>query len=65
MLQEQYYYRSAIEKYSRIKKLIKTILANNTSNKPVYLYLDGQQADVVGGEGIMIKQPLMENSLDD
>ena len=51
--------------YSRIKQLIKTILANNTSNKPVYLYLDGQQADVVGGEGIMIKQPLMENSLDD
>jgi len=50
--------------YSRMQQLLKTVLAN-TSNKKVYLYLDGQQADVIGGEGIMIKQPLEEDSLFD
>ena len=49
--------------YSRIKQLIKTALAN-CPNKPVYLYIDGKQAEVLGGEGIMISQPLSENSLD-
>lgn len=49
--------------YSRIKQLIKTALANSP-NKPVYLYIDGKQAEVLGGEGIMISQPLSENSLD-
>ena len=50
--------------YSRMQQLLKTVLAN-TSNKKVYLYLDGQQADVIGGEGVMIKQPLEEDSLFD
>lgn len=50
--------------YSRMRQLIKTALAN-TSSKNIYLYLDGKQADVVGGEGIMVSQPLSENSLDD
>lgn len=50
--------------YSRMRQLIKTALAN-TSGKNIYLYLDGKQADVVGGEGIMVSQPLSENSLDD
>lgn len=49
--------------YSRMKQLIKTVLANSP-NKPVYLYIDGKQAEVLGGEGIMISQPLKENSLD-
>lgn len=49
--------------YSRLRQLIKTVLAN--SDKPVYLYLDGKQANVVGGEGITISQPLKENSLDE
>lgn len=49
--------------YSRIKQLIKTALANSP-DKPVYLYIDGKQAEVLGGEGIMISQPLSENSLD-
>ncbi len=49
--------------YSRLRQLIKTVLAN--SNKPVYLYLDGKQANVVGGEGLTISQPLKENSLDE
>lgn len=49
--------------YSRLRQLIKTVLAN--SDKPVYLYLDGKQANVVGGEGITVSQPLKENSLDE
>ena len=50
--------------YSRIKQVIKTALAN-APKKPVYLYIDGKQADVIGGEGLMISQPLKENSLDE
>lgn len=49
--------------YSRMKQFIKTVLVNSP-NKPVYLYIDGKQAEVLGGEGIMISQPLNENSLD-
>ena len=47
----------------RVRQLIKTAQAN--TKLPVYLYINGKQADVIGGEGIMIKQPLTENSLDD
>lgn len=50
--------------YSRIKQVIRTTLAN-APKKPIYLYIDGKQADVIGGEGIMITQPLNENSLDE
>ncbi len=50
--------------YSRFKQLIKTAIANSTPKKPIYLYIDGKQAEVIGGEGIMITQPLSENSLD-
>ncbi len=49
--------------YIRIHQLIKTAKAN--TNLPVFLYINGKQADVIGGEGIMIKQPLTEKSLDD
>lgn len=49
--------------YIRVKQLIKTSLAN--TKQPVYLYINGKQADVIGGEGIMLKQPLTEKSLDD
>ena len=49
--------------YTRVKQVIKTAKAN--TNLPVYLYINGKQADVIGGEGIMIKQPLSERSLDD
>lgn len=49
--------------YTRVKQIIKTAKAN--TNLPVYLYINGKQADVIGGEGIMIKQPLNERSLDD
>ncbi len=49
--------------YIRVHQLIKTVLSN--TKLPVYLYIDGKQANVIGGEGIMIKQPLSERSLDD
>lgn len=49
--------------YIRVHQLIKTSQAN--TNLPVFLYINGRQADVIGGEGIMIKQPLSERSLDD
>ncbi len=48
--------------YKRLNQLIKT--AKNNTNKQVYLYLNGNKAEVIGGEGIMITQPLNENSLD-
>ena len=49
--------------YTRVKQIIKTAKAN--TSLPVYLYINGKQADVIGGEGIMVKQPLNERSLDD
>ncbi len=49
--------------YIRLEQLIKTAKAN--TKQPVYLYIEGKQANVIGGEGIMIKQPLNERSLDD
>ena len=48
--------------YKRIYQLIKTAKLN--TDKPVYLYIEGRKADVIGGEGIMLNQPLNENSLD-
>lgn len=49
--------------YKRMYQLIKTV--NKNTSKPVYLYIDGKQANVIGGEGLMLKQPLRGNSLDD
>lgn len=48
--------------YTRLEQLIKTVLAQKPS-KPVYLYINGHKADAIGGEGIIITQPLSENSL--
>lgn len=48
--------------YKRLYQLIKTVKLN--SSTPVYLYIDGQRADVVGGEGIMLTQPLSNSSLE-
>lgn len=47
--------------YKRVYQLIKT--ANSNTRKPVYLYLNGKQADIIGGEGLMLKQPLRSTSL--
>lgn len=49
--------------YTRVKQIIKTANANTTL--PTYLYINGKQANVIGGEGIMIKQPLSERSFDE
>ena len=49
--------------YTRIHQVIKT--ANANTSTPVYLYINGRQANVIGGEGIMIKQPLSERSFDE
>lgn len=48
--------------YKRLYQLIKT--ARHNSNVPVYLYIEGQRADVIGGDGIMLSQPLSDRSLD-
>lgn len=48
--------------YKRLYQLIKTAKLN--SKLPVYLFIDGQRADVVGGEGIMLSQPLSNSSLE-
>ena len=48
--------------YKRLFQLIKT--AKRNTNKPVYLYINGSKAEVIGGEGIMITQPLSDTSLD-
>ena len=47
--------------YKRVYQLIKTV--NYSTRKPVYLYLNGKQADIIGGEGLMLKQPLRNDSL--
>lgn len=49
--------------YSRMMQLIKTAI-NNTTNKKIYLHLDGKQVNFIGGEGIMVSQPLTEKSLE-
>ena len=49
--------------YSRMMQLIKTAI-NNTKNKQIYLHLDGKQVKFIGGEGIMVSQPLSEKSLE-
>ena len=49
--------------YLRVKQIIKT--ANSNTSIPTYLYINGRQANVIGGEGIMIKQPLSERSFDE
>ena len=48
--------------YKRLFQLIKT--AKKNTDKPVYLYINGKKAEVIGGEGIMLTQPLNDNSLE-
>lgn len=45
---------------ARVYQLIKTA-SNASEGKDVYLELDGEQTDVIGGEGIIIQQPLNKN----
>lgn len=48
--------------YKRLYQLIKT--ANKNTTLDVYLDINGKQVDVIGGEGIMLSQPLNNSSLD-
>ena len=48
--------------YKRLYQLIKTVHLN--SKVPVYLYIDDQQADDLGGEGIKKSQPFSKSTLD-
>lgn len=47
--------------YNKLHQLINTVEAN--TDKPTYLFIDGQLIEVFGGEGIMITQPLSKDSL--
>lgn len=49
--------------YKRMFQLIKT--ANYNTKKPVYLLINGRIVEALGGEGLMIKQPLNGSSLDE
>lgn len=49
--------------YKRLFQLIKTAKMN--TNLPVYLQINGKQVDVIGGEGIMLTQPLSEDFAND
>lgn len=48
--------------YKRLYQLIKTV--NKNSDTPVYFQINGKQVDMIGGEGLMLNQPLNERSLD-
>ncbi len=62
-LSNEFQYGGGTEsQYTRLEQLIKTILAQKPQ-KPVYLYINGSKAEVIGGEGIIITQPLSESSL--
>ena len=41
----------------RLEQLVKTVVAIKP-DKNLYLYIDGKQVDVMGGDGVMITQPL-------
>ncbi len=49
--------------YKRMFQLIKTV--NYNTEKPVYLQMNGKMVETLGGEGLMLKQPLNGSSLDD
>ena len=42
---------------NRLKQLVKTVVAI-LPEKNIYLYIEGKQVDVMGGDGVMITQPL-------
>jgi len=44
----------------RVEQLTNTVL-DTVENKPVYLELDGERVKHVGGEGVIIPQPLTRN----
>ena len=64
-LSNEFQYGGGTEsQYSRLHQLIQTVI-NLNLQKPVYLYLNGEKAEVIGGEGILITQPLSKDSLNE
>ena len=60
------YMNSILQCFSHISELsnyFKTAKMN--TNLPVYLQINGKQVDVIGGEGIMLTQPLSEDFAND
>lgn len=47
--------------YNKLNQIINTVI--NNTDKPTYLFINGKQTEVFGGEGIMISQPLSKESL--
>ena len=45
---------------ARVYQLVKTA-TSASEGKDVYLFLDGEKTEVIGGEGIIIKQPINKN----
>ena len=52
-----------------IKRIValpgETVDFKTTDDGATYLYINGKQASVIGGEGLMLKQPLRSNSLEE
>ena len=44
----------------RLKQLVNTAL-DAAKNKPVYLELNNKKVDFIGGEGVIVSQPLSRN----
>jgi len=64
-ISDEFQYGGGTEsQYLRLNQLIKTVV-HLKLNKPTYLYLNGRKAEVIGGEGILITQPLSEKSLNE
>ena len=64
-ISDEFQYGGGTEsQYLRLNQLIKTVVSLKL-DKPVYLYLNGRKAEVIGGEGIQITQPLSEKSLNE
>lgn len=64
-ISDEFQYGGGTEsQYLRLNQLIKTVV-NLKLEKPTYLYLNGKKANVIGGEGILISQPLSEKSLNE
>ena len=48
---------------NRLRQLVKTVVAIQP-DKNIYLYIEGKQVDVMGGDGVMITQPLNISEFD-
>ena len=57
-LNSEFQYGAGTESINnRMKQLVRTVVAI-LPDKNIYLYIEGKQVDVMGGDGVMITQPL-------